>query len=148
MKKLLVLLFLLLSEFIFGQDRMSFEGLEFTLPQSIFEDGLVDNGWRWTEDYCYRGTWLENERDLKLEWNGDNLEKLTLIYVAKSKHEATSDFYNILDYYKNLPSWKISKHYRILYQGKNEIVLKVIYNKTIVEFIDIENENIQINQNN
>lgn len=141
MKKLFVFLFLLLSGIIYGQERMSFEGLEFTLPQSVFEEGLLSKGWEWTEDYCYKGTWLGRERELRMEWNGDNIENVTLLYYAPSEYAAISDFYNILDHYKELPAWRISEYYWILYQGQNEIILTLEQDKTTIKLIDSEVEN-------
>jgi len=144
MKKLFVFLFLLLSGIIYGQERMSFEGLEFTLPQSVFEKELLSKGWEWTEDYCYKGTWLGRERELRMELNGDNIENITLLYHATSEYAAISDLYNILDHYKELPAWKISKYCWILYHGQNEIILTLEQNKTTIKFINIETENIRL----
>ena len=141
MKKLFVFLFLLLSGIIYGQERMSFEGLEFTLPQSVFEEGLLSKGWEWTEDYCYKGMWLGRERELRIEWNGDNIENVTLLYYAPSEYAAISDFYNILDHYKELPAWRISEYCWILYQGQNEIILTLEQDKTTIKLIDFEVEN-------
>lgn len=134
-------LFLLLSGIIYGQERMSFEGLEFTLPQSVFEEGLLSKGWEWTEDYCYKGMWLGRERELRIEWNGDNIENVTLLYYAPSEYAAISDFYNILDHYKELPAWRISEYCWILYQGQNEIILTLEQDKTTIKLIDFEVEN-------
>lgn len=144
MKKLFVFLFLLLSGIIYGQERMSFEGLEFTLPQSVFEEGLLSKGWECTEDCCYKGTWLGKERELRIEWNGDNMENITLLYYAPSEYAAISDLYNILDHYKELPAWKISKYCWILYQGQNEIILTLEQDKTTIKLIDIETENMHL----
>jgi hypothetical protein len=144
MKKLFVFLFLLLSGIIYGQERMSFEGLEFTLPQSVFEEGLLSKGWEWTENYCYKGTWLGREGELRLEWNGDNIENVTLLYYAPSEYAAISDFYNILDHYKELPAWRISEYCWILYQGQNEIILTLEQDKTTVKLIDSEVENMRL----
>ena len=144
MKKLFVFLFLLLSGFTYGQERMSFDGLEFTLPQSLFEEKLISKGWEWTEDYCYKGTWLGRERELRIKWNGDSVENITLLYYASSEYAAISDFYNILDYYKELPAWRISDFYWILYLGQNEIILTLEQDKTTIKLIDFEVENMRL----
>ena len=134
MKKLFVFLFLLLSGFIYGQERMRFEGLEFTLQEPLFEEGLLFKGWEWTEDYCYKGIWLERERELKIEWSGNNIENITLLYYAPSEYAAISDFYNILDHYKELPAWRISEYCWILYQGqRGEIILTLEQDRTMLK---------------
>lgn len=140
MKKLCVLLFLVLSGFLYGQERMKFEDISFSLEQYEFENQLSEKGWAWTEDYCYKGVWLDKERELRLEWNMSDLISLTLLYKNESEFAILSDFYNILDHYKKLPMWKITDYYWIIYDGQNEIVIQKTTRETTVRFIDTKNE--------
>lgn len=142
MKKVFVLLLFLLPGFIYGQTRrMYFDGISFSVPKDQFENILEMKGWTRTEDEgCYQGSYLGNPRDLTLDWYGSNLVSLSIVYTSDREFSILSDFYMILDYFRDYPMWEVTPNMWIIYSGPNEIIVGKTTNETTVKFIDKTNE--------
>ena len=144
MKKVFVLLLFLLPGFIYGQEtrRMHFDGISFSIPKDQFENNLEIRGWTRTEDDdCYQGSYLGHPRELTLDWYGSNLVSLSLVYISGCEFSISSDFFMILDYFRDYPMWRVTPNLWIIYDGPNEITVERTINETKVRFIDKINEN-------
>lgn len=127
MKKLFVLLFLLISWKIgFSQENRMVR----------FEDLKLHEG----RENCYTSEWLGKERKVVLVKEETELYKLIITYTGESEFEALSDFYGILNHFKDNPMWRVSEYLWIVYKEDMEIVVRLDILETKTEIINTKIE--------
>ncbi len=142
MKKLLLGFLLFCSTFVFGQSDMDFLGISFSNPN--FTNLIKQKGWTEVKTNCYKGLYLDTERNLYLNYYEENIVNVRLVFESDCEFSILSDFYKILDYYKDYPMWKVGEDYWIIYKGQNEISVRRTLTETEIIMIDIRNENLKI----
>ena len=91
----------------------------------------------YSQENCFRIDWLGKEREKTIEYSEGDIWKITITREEESEFLALSDFYEILDHFKEGLMWKISDYMWIVYKDKYEITVQILDNcMTKVEIIN------------
>ena len=91
----------------------------------------------YSQEDCFKIDWLGKEREKTIEYYGSDIWKITITREEESEFLALSDFYGILDHFKDGLMWKVSEYVWIVYKDEYEITVQILDNcMTKVEIIN------------